>query len=258
MSERENAPRGMGGKKVAQANAQAAMRVQRVQLRAGRRSGGPKVRAVVKANYIRVGKAGGSAGRGAAFAAANYMMFRPGEDGEVRRGFDGERHLEPHEVHQRVGEKSDEHKYVYRMVMSPDRNFGERSTEEWAAATLKKLGYQNFVVVSHAGEKGHTGHPHAHVLLFTDARLERSDFQRLREYGDTKAKEIGMRLNHDRHMGQQEWKEQKEDEFKQWKVARDRGTQIKSDGVEDLSAQSKKDRQPRQEKETGKSFGMEM
>lgn len=258
MSNHENAPRGLGGGKVARANAQAAMRVQKIQLRAGRRNAGPKARAVVKANYIRVGKAGGPGGRAAVFAAANYMMFRPGEDGEVRRGFDGEKHLEPHEVQQRIGEQSQEHKYAYRMVMSPDRNFGERSTEEWAAATLKKLGYQDFVVVAHAGEKGHTNHPHAHVLVFTDARLERADFQRLREYGDTQAKEIAMRLNHDRHMGQHEWKAQKEDEFAQWKAARDLKTSIKSDGVDDLSAQAKKDRQAKQDKEAGKSFGMEM
>lgn len=258
MSDRENAPRGLGRGKVARANAQTVMRVQKVQLRAGRRSAGPRARAVVKANYIRVGKSGGSPGRGAVFAAANYMMFRPGEDGEVRRGFDGERHLEPHEVHQRIGDESEKHKYAYRMVMSPDRNFGERSTEEWAATTLKKLGCENFVVVAHAGEKGHTNHPHAHVLVFTDARLERGDFQQLREYGDTQAKEIAMRLNHDRHMGQHEWKAQKEDEFAQWRAARDQAAQIKSDGVEDLSAQGKKDRQHRHDKEAGKSFGMEM
>lgn len=212
---------------------------------------------MVKANYIRVGR-GNSAGRGSAFAAVNYMLFRPSEDGENRKAFDGERHLEAHEVHQRVGEQAQAHKYAYRMVMSPDRNFGEKTTEEWASNTLKKLGYENHVVISHAGGAGHTAHPHAHALVFTDARLERGDFQRLREFGDVQAKECEMRLRHDRHMDQQQWREQKEDEFRQWRMGRDRGMQIKSDGVDDLSAQERRDRQARAEKQVSSQIGMEM
>lgn len=253
----KSAPKGLGGKKVIYANAQATARVQKIHVKTGRRNAGPRSRVVVKANYMRVGK-GNSAGRAAAFASVNYMMFRPGEDGEVRKGFDGERHLEPHEVHGRIGEQSEAHKYAYRMVMSPDRNFGQNSTEEWAANTLKKLGYENFVVVPHAGEKGHTQHPHAHALVFTDARLERADFQRLRDFGEVQAKEIEMRLRYDRHMDQQEWKAQKEDEFRQWKVGRDLKAQIKSEGVDDLSQKERRERQAKQEKQVSNQFGMEM
>ncbi|CAM3306360.1 Relaxase/mobilization nuclease domain-containing protein [Deinococcus saxicola] len=212
---------------------------------------------VVKANYIQVGK-GNSAGRGSAFAAVNYMMFRPSEDGENRKAFDGERLLEPHEVHQRVGDQAQAHKYAYRMVMSPDRNFGEKTTEQWASDTLKKLGYDNHVVVSHAGGAGHTAHPHAHALVFTDARLERLDFQQLREFGDVQAKEFEMRLRHDRHMDHQQWRAQLEDELGQWRLGRDRGLQIKSDGVDDLSQQERRDRQTKADKQVSSQVGMEM
>lgn len=212
---------------------------------------------MIKANFIRVGK-GNSAGRGSAFAAVNYMMFRPSEDGETRKAFDGERHLEPHEVHQRVGDQAGARGYAYRMVMSPDRNFGEKTTEQWASDTLKKLGYDNHVVISHAGGAGHTAHPHAHALVFTDARLERLDFQRLREFGDVQAKEFEMRLRYDRHMDQQQWREQKEDELGRWKLGRDRGLQIKSDGVDDLSQQERRDRQTKAEKQMSNQTGMEM
>lgn len=251
------APKGLGAKKVIHAQAQAGARVQKIQLRSGRRSTSPRGRVVVKANYIRVGK-GNSAGRGSAFAAVNYMMFRPSEDGEARKAFDGERHLEPHEVHQRVGEQAQAHKYAYRMVMSPDRNFGEKTTEEWAANTLKKLGHENCVVVSHAGDKGHTAHPHAHVMVFTEARLERPDFQRLREFGEVQAKEMEMRLRYDRHMDQQQWREQKEDELGQWKISRDQKNQIKSEGVDDRSQKERRDKQHRQEKQVSRPFGLEM
>ena len=247
----------MGGKKVVHANAQASARLQQIQGKTARRSGGSRGRVVVKANYIQVGK-GNSGGRASAFASANYMMFRPSEDGEFRKGFDGERHLEPHEVHQRVGEHSEAHKYAYRMVMSSDRNFGEKTTEEWASNTLKKLGYDTYIVISHAGDKGHTQHPHAHVLVFTDARLGRPDFQTLRDFGDVQAKEIEMRLRFDRHMEQYQWREQKEDEFKQWKVNRELKTQIKSEGVDDLAQKEKRDRHTRQEKQISTQQGMEM
>lgn len=250
------APKGLGGKRVVRANAHAAARVQRIQLRSSRRTSGPRGRVVVKANYIRVG-AGNTGGRASAFAAVNYMLFRPGEDGEVRKGFDGQMHLEAHEVHQRVGDQSQAHKYAYRIVMSPDRNFGEKATEEWAAKTLGKLGYTDFLIVAHAGEKGHTAHPHAHVLVFTDARLERTDFQRLRDFGDVQAKEIEMRLRFDRHMDMGLWKEMKDDEFKQWKLSRDLRAQVKSDGIDDLANKVKKE-QKKEEKESSKHVGMEM
>lgn len=248
----EKAPRGLGRGRVVSSRAQTFMQVRTPKL-GSRRSSGPKSRVVVKANFIRMGKSG--AGRDKAFAAANYMLFRPSEDGEARKGFDGQKLLDPHEVHQRIGEQSKQHQYAYRMVMSPDRNFGEQSTREWAANTLKKAGYENFIVVSHAGEKGHTKHPHAHVMVFTDARLERTDFQRLRDYGDIQAKEIQMRLTHDKHMGGMDWKTQKEDEFKQWKAERETKQQIKSDGVEDLSAAQQRGQKDRQHK---KQMDLEM
>lgn len=240
-----------------QARAQASARLQKIQLKTGRRSAGPKGRVVVKANYIRVGR-GNSAGRGSAFAAVNYMLFRPSEDGESRKAFDGERHLEPHEVHQRVGEQAQAHTYAYRMVMSPDRNFGETTTEQWASDTLKKLGYGHHVVVSHAGGAGHTAHPHAHALVFTDARLERLDFQRLREFGDVQAKEFEMRLRHDRHMDQQQWRAQLEDEFRQWKNNREARSQIKSDGVDDVAQNVRRDRQAQQDRQVAQHTDMEM
>ena len=253
----KSAPQGLGRGRVIHSSAQAGARLQRMQTKGGRRAGTSKSRVVVKANYIRTGRAGGSGGRTAAFAAANYMMFRPGEDGEVRRGFDGERHLEPHEVQQRVGEQGHDRNYTYRMVMSPDRNFGDASTEQWASDTLKRLGYDNHIVIAHAGDKGHTPHPHAHALVFVDTRLDRVDFQQLREFGDVKAREMEMRLHHDRHMGQYEWKAQKEDEFRQWREDREQKVQMKSDGVEDLS-QRGRDRQPRNEKQVHHQADFEM
>lgn len=253
----EVAPRGLGRGRVVSARAQAVMRVQRLQVKSGR-SRGLSSRVVVKANFVRVGRRGGEAGQGRVFASGNYMMFRPGMDGEARQGFDGVRMLEPHEVHQRLGEACQEHQFAYRMVMSPDHNFGATSTQEWAANTLRKAGFESFVVFSHAGEQGHTAHPHAHALVFTDQRLERSDFQRLREFGETQAKEIEMRLTHDRHMDGAQWRSQKEAEYQEWKVQRALRTQVKSEGVEEAAAAHRKGRERQQDQQVNPQLDLEM
>lgn len=169
--------------------------------RSGRQAG--RTRTVVKGNYVRSG------GRGTpkAFASANYMMFRPGEDGAHRLGHDGTREYQPHEVHSWVGEQAREHKFIYRLVMSPGQNFGEEATLHWANRLLRESGQDNYMLFVHAGEKGHTGNPHAHVLLMVDARLDREDFASMRHLGDQLAYEVDIAYRFVPHMTWEKWQE---------------------------------------------------
>lgn len=248
---------GLGRGKEIRSSPPRAAQVQRIQMRAARRSGGPKTRVVVKANYVQTGGARGpsSAGAGQAFASANYMMFRPGEDGEHRQAFNGQQVLNPDEVHQFVGESCKRFSYAYRVVMSPDRNFGSETTQEWAARTLKAAGHTQFFVVAHAGEKGHTEHPHAHAMVFTDRKLTRDDFKDLREYGDVQAKVMELKFGHDRHMKEELWKAQRQEAFASWLEAK-RG--VSSQGVEDGGDARKEDREKETDRKQQASFGMEM
>lgn len=248
---------GLGRGKEVRSSPPRAAQVQRIQMRAARRGGSPKTRVVVKANYVRVGGPRGpsAAGAGKAFASANYMMFRPGQDGEHRQAFNGERVMDPHEVHQFVGESCKHFPYAYRVVMSPDRNFGHETTQEWAARTLMAAGHTQFFVVAHAGEKGHTGHPHAHAMVFTDRKLTRDDFKDLREYGDVQAKVMELKFGHDRHMKEELWKVQRQEAFTRWLEAK---REVSSQGVEDGGGPRKEDREKENTKKQQASFGMEM
>ncbi len=234
--------RGLGRGREVRSSPPRAVQIQRIQMRAARRGGGPRTRVVIKANFVRTRGSGGpnAGGVARAFASANYMMFRPGEDGEHRQAFDGQQVMNPHEAHLFVGESCKHFPYAYRVVMSPDRNFGTETTQDWAARTLVTAGYTRFMVVSHAGDKGHTEHPHAHALVFTERRLTRNDFRDLRECGDVQAKVMELRLGHDRHIKEELWKAQRQEAFAQWVEAR---REVSSQGVEDSGGARKEDRE---------------
>ncbi|GHF60794.1 hypothetical protein HNQ07_004285 [Deinococcus metalli] len=248
---------GLGRGKEVRSSPPRAAQVQRIQMRAARRGGGPTTRVVIKANYVRVGGPRGpsAAGTGKAFASANYMMFRPGEDGAHRQAFNGKEVMDPDDVHKFVGESCKHFPYAYRVVMSPDHNFGNETTQEWAARTLTAAGYTHFFVVAHAGEKGHTEHPHAHAMVFTDGKLTRDDFKDLREFGDVQAKVMEMRFDHDRHMKEELWKAQRQEAFTKWLEAK---REVSSQGVEDGGGSRKEDREKENTKKQQASFGMEM
>lgn len=176
---------------------------------AGRRAIGGRTHSVMKANY---GRLRGS-GVGKAFASANYMMFRPGEYGhEPRDGHDGVRHHRPHEVHTWLGEHAKDHKFFYRMVMSPGRNLGEEATLHWANRLLREAGHDRYMVFVHAGEKGHTSNPHAHVILLTNDKLTREDFASLRSRGDEFSKVMDAVYFHNPHMSWDKWQQQKQED----------------------------------------------
>lgn len=195
---------------------------------------------VVKANFVRLSGPRGmnATGVAKAFASANYMMFRPGEDGGHRQAYDGQQLLNPSDVHTVLGKGCKEFSYAYRMVLSPERNFGAETTQEWAARTLAAAGYERFLVVSHAGEKGHTAHPHAHALVFTSEKMTRDDFRHLRVCGDVQAKVLEMRLGHDRHMKEALWRMQQEQSARAVEAKRE----VSSQGVEDSGNTRKEER----------------
>lgn len=184
--------------------------VRRIAVRsAGRRVLGQRTHSVVKANYGRL--RGGGVGR--AFASANYMMFRPGEHGhDPRDGHDGLRHHSPREVHTWLGENAREHAFFYRMVLSPGRNLGEEATLHWANRLLREVGHDRYMIFVHAGEKGHTDNPHAHVLLLRNDRLTREDFASLRARGDGFAAVMEAAYAHHPHMSWDRWQQRQGDD----------------------------------------------
>ncbi|WP_221091369.1 hypothetical protein [Deinococcus aquaedulcis] len=167
---------------------------------AGRQSQG--TRTVAKSNYVRTN----AKGMGKLFASANYMMFRPNEEGETHRhGHNGLKEHEPHEVHTWLAEQSKEHQYCYRLVLSPGRNLGEEAMLHWANRTLREGGHDTYMVFVHAGDKGHTQNPHVHVLLMSDLRLDKQDFWVMRTTGDRLVAGIEAAYQHNPHLSWDKW-----------------------------------------------------
>lgn len=76
-------------------------------------------------------------------------------------------------------------KYIYHLILSSgDKTMSPRDVELWAKAVLQAQGLDKYYMVVHAGEQGHTSHPHAHVIVRTDARLGKEDFFNMRRAGD--------------------------------------------------------------------------
>lgn len=160
----------------------------------GSRGGRVEVRTVVKANYRTVAKTGKNPALGRASAvmrSVEYMATRP-DHSRVRVERDlvteqGRVNLRDEGVRQQLLEQftRSADAFMYRMVLSPGvENLSARQVEDWARRVLESNGVQRYVIVAHAGEAGHTSHPHAHVILPTDVRLDREAFLNLRVSGD--------------------------------------------------------------------------
>lgn len=161
-------------------------------------------RTVVKSNYTRTNAAGSAK----AFASANYMMFRPDYEGEIARlGHDGLKAHQAHEVHNWLGEQIKQHQYIYRMVLSPGKNFGEEATLHWANRTLREAGHDRYMLFVHAGQQGHTNNPHVHALVLTHTRLERHDFAALRQTGDEVADHVELAHRYVPHMSWEKYQQ---------------------------------------------------
>lgn len=166
-------------------------------------------RTIAKANYIPLRGGDGRAfvnNRGRVVAAVQYQMMRPCGDGStVRQGFDGQRLMNTTEVMRDLGPLMQQHKYAYRMVLSPDQNYGEAASRAWASAVLRECGYDRYLLFAHAGQKGHTSHPHVHAVIFTNAKLDVYDFRALRAKGDELAWQARHELRVDHHVQPGEW-----------------------------------------------------
>lgn len=76
-------------------------------------------------------------------------------------------------------------KYIYHVILSSgDKSMSARSVELWAKAVLQSQGISKYYMVIHAGEKGHTSNPHAHIIIPTDSKFEREHFFNIRKSGD--------------------------------------------------------------------------
>lgn len=222
---------------------------------AGRQSRG--TRTVAKGNYVRTN----AKGMGKLFASANYMMFRPNEEGEThRQGHDGLRLHEPHEVHTWLAEQSKEHQYCYRLVLSPGRNLGKEATLHWANRTLREAGHDRYMVFVHAGEKGHTQQPHVHVLLMSDLRLDKQDFWIMRTAGDRLVAGIEAAYQHTPHLSWDKWQAmQAERVAKADTVEDDSGkTGVKSKGQDEMGESGGSKAEEPQKAERQRKLHMDM
>ncbi|GEM49914.1 hypothetical protein DC3_55490 [Deinococcus cellulosilyticus NBRC 106333 = KACC 11606] len=168
----------------------------------------------MKARFSRVrgekGKWSGGVKR--TFAAANYMMFRPmeGESEEkFRTAFNGAHsEMVPQDVHNYLGKGMNEQQFAYRVILSPGANMGEETIKDWAKKVMAEAGYDRYVAVAHAGEKGHTSNPHVHVIILTNNKLEREDFYKLRMIGDRFTESAMLQKDRDLHMAPRRWLEE--------------------------------------------------
>lgn len=80
--------------------------------------------------------------------------------------------------------KNAQEEYIYRTVLSIGESASLQETEEWAKRVVEQQGYEKYYIVVHAGEQGHTEHPHAHVFILTDERMTRDDFINMKRTGD--------------------------------------------------------------------------
>ncbi|PNY79349.1 hypothetical protein [Deinococcus koreensis] len=179
----------------------------------GGRGRGP-IRTVVKGRYRTLSGKGPNPARGRASAVLrnlDYMTTRPDvSDQRISRDV-----ILPDRVLNVQGSLADRQviedelraateKYIYHLVLSSgDRSMSPRDVELWARAVLHAQGIDRFYLVVHAGDQGHTTHPHAHVIVRTDVRFGREEFFRMRQSGD-----VQQRLYRQLFRGFEEsWKE---------------------------------------------------
>lgn len=175
----------------------------------------PRLRTVVKARYRTLSSKGRNPGLGRASAVMrnmDYMTTRPDQEHAHRISRDlitneGRVNMQAHpEVRQKILDDlaQDKSKYIYHVILSSgDKTMTERETELWARAILQSQGIERFYMAVHAGHRGHTENPHAHVVICTDAKFERADFFNMRKTGDHE-QQFHMRLYRDL---EETWKE---------------------------------------------------
>ncbi|WP_027483130.1 hypothetical protein [Deinococcus pimensis] len=158
----------------------------------GRARTGSGTRTVIKARFTPLRGQGGRVSPGAVrklLDAARYYATRPDVDGarSYRAGFDATSdELGREDVTRFIEENARDpaSRLAYRVVMSPGHDMDEREVRAWTRGVLERHGVTSFVAFAHAGEGAHTPNAHAHVLFFTEGRLERADLRALRALGD--------------------------------------------------------------------------
>ncbi|WP_047866614.1 relaxase/mobilization nuclease domain-containing protein [Rubrobacter aplysinae] len=147
--------------------------------------------AIVKVNYVAMS----AGGRAAAGASADYYAHRPDSDGEreYRPGFDVEtEELDKNEVYSRI--EQGEGDYVYRIILSPgEEEMDAADVREWARDVMEPVEEAGGEWVGFVHDD-QTDHPHAHVIAFTDEKLDRGDLAEMREIG-TEGAEIFAEAN---------------------------------------------------------------
>jgi hypothetical protein len=139
-------------------------------------------RTVVKANYKQArGVKGSRNAKATARGSARYYETRPDEDGvrQEREGFNAEEsNLDRRDVQERI--EAAEGCYLYRTMLSPGEDVQGQDLEEWTREVMQDF-EGDWVAYAHEDQ---TDHPHVHVIGFTDEKLDRDDFEGMREVGD--------------------------------------------------------------------------
>lgn len=108
-------------------------------------------------------------------------------DGRFRLSDDGEQGRR--ELERRLEQSNGDH--LYRVVMSSGNvEMTAQETERWARSVLERNNIDNYMLVVHAGQQGHTEHPHAHVLIPTSQRFTVEAIGQLRAVGDEEQEQV--------------------------------------------------------------------
>ena len=161
--------------------------------RTARRSGGRRT-AVVKANYVKTREAGAHRRVG---ASADYY----GQDKDIDGSYKGELEAFDHErddlgkedVNAFHQDNFGEHKYCYRVTLSPGtdlgpdemRDFVRDSMSDLEAIRGHEIDYQAYVHDDHE-------HPHAHVMFYEDTTLRKAELNEWRQEATVHAQELEL------------------------------------------------------------------
>ena len=157
--------------------------------------GRPPLRTVVKARYRTLSSKGVNPARGRASAVMrnlDYMTTRPDASHQrtSREVISADRtvNIQDNPAERRAIEAEltqAKEKYIYHVILSSgDRSMSPKDVELWSKAVLQEQGIDKYHLVIHAGDRGHTEHPHAHILVRSDVRFGREDFFNMRKTGD--------------------------------------------------------------------------
>lgn len=164
---------------------------------------------VVKANYVPMSAGGAEAAR----RSADYYAHRPDEEGHrrYREAFDSTNDsMSKGNVHSVLDYEAPDSEYMYRMVVSPGEDMTEDELRDYVRDVMEPVEEDGGSWMGWVHED-QTEHIHAHLICYTDERLEVDDFAEMRSEGDEHIERVELEETWAEGMGYESVEEPDED-----------------------------------------------